>query len=471
MAHSYRSYTGAHREDRVGGPVQEGTPLYASAHVHGGHLPSRRDDLFGVGIVFAELLIRVRAAQLGTAGAYESAKSKVPSYLPWALEASEEAMAASATSHLFDPNSELYRRMPPGGSARAMLAYFERAHAVGYDKKPPYDDLLGLVGDLPVAVVAAAPPPTSARKSELTAAALSPARDGRRGAAKRSAAAAASTAASPAQPRLKPPPAAAAKTTAAAAKKRSNAEVAPSSAGGRPARAAKSRRGGQAGAVTAASKKGDDGDEDDAMDVEDTSFLTARTSPSDDGEMMEADEDDEVVEVFPGAADSKKPAASPKAEAEAAPGIELKVVSGPGAGQSFRLVRGAREVLEIGYKPSASAASSKKAGATIVASIPDPDLAPSHAKLKLVVTSGGSRTVEVQNLGRKGGGRGSGGGGEEGSVRVNGKPVPTKMQAFCGDTIRLGASTVLQVALGDGGPDAAPAPEKENVAARRRAAR
>jgi hypothetical protein len=495
LAHSYRSYTGTHREDRVAGPVQEGTPLYASAHVHGGHLPSRRDDLFSVGIVFAELLIRIHAAQMGTLGLYENCKCTVPTYLPWATETSEEAMAEAARSQLFDPRSEFYRRLPTGGSAKALLAYFERVHAVGYDRKPPYDELLDMVRELPVAVASAVQKKKQHQPPLSMALAFS--REGIRpcpGGASESGAAKRSAAATAAQPRLKSPPEEVARmtsnsrsasvalaSTSRGAKRRAPETADSVSDGGRqtrvggalspapskPHRSSKIRR-----REATVSKKGGQGNEEDyhdAMDVDETSLLTAQTSPSDDAdaEMMDVDDDvEKVLGVFP-SAESKKPDASRKAKA--VPGVELKVVSGPGAGLAFHLVKGAREVLEIGFNPTCPTASPKVTGKTIVASVPDPCLARAHTKFVLVITSGGSRTVEVQNLDRKGGSRR----GKEGdasslstSVQVNGAAVPTKVQAFCGDKIRLGANTILHLARYD---SPILAPEKENVVRRRAA--
>jgi hypothetical protein len=479
MAHSYRSYTGAHREDRVGGPVQEGTPLYASAHVQAGHLPSRRDDLFSVGLVVAELLIRVHAAQLGTTSQYETSTGKKANaghdgapatYLPWASEKSEAAMAASVQSQVFDRNSALYRRLPKA-AAPVFLAYFERVHAVGYNKMPPYDDLIRLVQDVTVPCATAAALPLSGRGKETPssarAASMSPAQGGGRRRRSESGSDDAAGEGPASRQQLKPAPAAArprttrpssaAASSPLAAKGRAAADSAAASGiqpGSKRARqppatdpsSAKARRSERHGTAPSAAKAVCEyGDSDDEM-------------ADDEIEMMEVDED-EVVEVFPGVEESKKRAA-PKNKKHA-PGIELQVVGGPGTGTSFHLIKGVREVLEIGFKPNAPISLTTD-GRKMVVSIPDPDLSRVHAKLSLLVTSGRTRLLEVHNLCEKEGG-GSSGCRSSKSVHVNNKPVLTKLQAFYGDKIRLGSSTVLRVASYDG---PVPALEKENVVRR-----
>ena len=141
--------TGQHYENTGAGGMQ-GTPLYWSRHVHAGHTPSRRDDLEAMGLVLAELVIRLQAMADGTTAEYESTH-QFDSYLPWANAGSDDGIATVKQAMLPDIKSAFYERMGCQATARAMHTFFEKTLALDFAQEPKYDEFMELVRGLQVA--------------------------------------------------------------------------------------------------------------------------------------------------------------------------------------------------------------------------------------------------------------------------------------------------------------------------------
>jgi serine/threonine protein kinase len=124
-----------------------GTPLYASRHVHDGDTCARRDDVESIGIVIAELLIRIHATLEGTAHEYE--KTKIEGYLPWANAGNcDEVIGEAKAEMMKDIRSPFYKRMGSKTAAATMHKYFQATLAMKYSQMPDYDLLKALVADL-----------------------------------------------------------------------------------------------------------------------------------------------------------------------------------------------------------------------------------------------------------------------------------------------------------------------------------
>jgi hypothetical protein len=167
----------------------------------------------------------------------------------------------------------------------------------------------------------------------------------------------------------------------------------------------------------------------------------------------------EIIGVVPASAAKKVKLSSASAQ-----GLEVQITSGPNAGEAYNLAAGSGHPTSLVFGSKPTRASGKRGQDTTSVAIADPKLAPSLAKLTLVVMKSGTRTLEVQNLAVAksmcGGSSGSS------SLRVNGKPVELKVHAFSGDFIQLGSATILSVAAFDGPP----LPGKENAVRRSAAA-
>ena len=116
--------------------------------------PSRRDDVYGVGLVLAELVIRLQAMVDGTTREFE--RDKMPTYLPWALEASDEAIGAAKQTQLTDFQSDFYQSMP-SQAAQILYAFLEQAHDLKFKQTPDYQAFKDLVANLQI--------PCAAKKS------------------------------------------------------------------------------------------------------------------------------------------------------------------------------------------------------------------------------------------------------------------------------------------------------------------
>ena len=75
-------------------PTNGDPPSRQDPHVHDNHTPSRRDDLEALGFVIAELVIRLCAEANGESKNFEGKGDKIPNYLPWSCESSDDAIGA-----------------------------------------------------------------------------------------------------------------------------------------------------------------------------------------------------------------------------------------------------------------------------------------------------------------------------------------------------------------------------------------
>jgi hypothetical protein len=166
----------------------------------------------------------------------------------------------------------------------------------------------------------------------------------------------------------------------------------------------------------------------------------------------------EIIGVVPASAAKKVKLSSASAQ-----GLEVQITSGPNAGEAYNLATGSGHPTSLVFGSKPPRASGKRGQDTTSVAIADPKLAPSLAKLTLVVMKSGTRTLEVHNLAVA---KSMGGGSGSSSLRVNGKPVEVKVHAFSGDSIQLGSATILSVAAFDGPP----LPGKENAVRRSAAA-
>ena len=149
MTHYHSPMSGKHYANTSTGSNQ-GTPLYWSRHVHAGNTPSRRDDLEAMGLVMAELIIRLQAMVEGTTATYEK-DEELATYLPWANAGSDDGIAAVKKDMLPDSKSPFYERMGSQATARAMHKFFHGTHSLEFTKEPKYDAFRSLLRDMHVA--------------------------------------------------------------------------------------------------------------------------------------------------------------------------------------------------------------------------------------------------------------------------------------------------------------------------------
>ena len=145
----YRTSTGAHRPDDGIGEIV-GTPLYSSLNVHQGHTPSRRDDVEALGLVVAELIIRIVATANGELGIYEA--GDVPSYLPWSQQQSDQDIGKVKEKEIMDSNSQFYQRMGNKATAQTMKRFFEATQSIKYKEEPIYSEYRDMLSSLTVSV-------------------------------------------------------------------------------------------------------------------------------------------------------------------------------------------------------------------------------------------------------------------------------------------------------------------------------
>lgn len=139
--------------DKVNGLT--GNAMYCSLSMQEMNYPATKDDLQMAIIVIAEMAIRVQAALNGDTDKYE--KSNTPSYLPWGTCQNEQATFQCKRENLTQPNSELYKRMPPK-CADKIYRLIGITREMSFPKKADYE---AIIDDLKSFVI---PKPTK-RKS------------------------------------------------------------------------------------------------------------------------------------------------------------------------------------------------------------------------------------------------------------------------------------------------------------------
>lgn len=354
-----------------------GTPLYASLHVHNLHTPSRRDDLFALGLIFCEAIIRAQALVDGTARQYM--KSAFPSFLPWANEKSDEAIGNIKEQCVLNKNSELYQRMP-AVAAKKMYDFLQKTHDLAFIQAPDYAALRKLVKDIKVTSRGVAASSSSSPVTKSPARRASPRATPPRAATK----ARLGSATKPLEvddddEPSKPPAKSRAKKTAVAKSspkppaKAPLKKVAPSPkpvrTSSRPTRAA------------AMQKR----DRDDSNDLSPSSKVLKTGSDSDE-EMVSVDSknsdgsDPEPMDI------DTKPAAYDTA------GLKLRMLLGTQVGNEYVVTKGSKQPVVVGSKPT-----NRSGGCIEIKG--DGDVLASHIKLQPFFRKGDSCGFLVTNLG------------------------------------------------------------------------
>jgi serine/threonine protein kinase len=139
---------GKHAPD-TGGSLQ-GTPLYLSLHAHEGSTPSRRDDVFAMGLVLIEWMFRLQAG-------IKAKTTTTSRNLPWAAQSSDDAIGRVKKEQVTNRQSELYKSLPPA-MGDIFHQFLSQAHELKYAAEPDYAAFAKLVQGLelsrPVAVAA-----------------------------------------------------------------------------------------------------------------------------------------------------------------------------------------------------------------------------------------------------------------------------------------------------------------------------
>jgi serine/threonine protein kinase len=327
LIQSYKSI-GGHRANTESASVV-GTPLYASLHMFDGNTPSRRDDLEALCYLLMEVTLQV--------GSKED--------LPWSHGKSEDDIGTLKRSAM--SSAAIWKQLATSSNAavaKALHAFFNGAHAMGYTQLPDYETLGSILKDMTLSKNKK--PPAASRRTAAS-----------RGGATTS------TRAARGSPKTAPVATASRSSSSAARSSRAQKRPSPVKAAGRKAKRQE--------VIDV------DADEDDFHSVveldqifDDDDF---HTCPDDDVEMEWEDEEED---------------AKPRATKNSV-GVTLKVIAGPHQGESISLIQHQNETVVFGVRPDV------KNGYDLAG---DSEVDLQHASLQLHVQNKKLVTVLVKDL-------------------------------------------------------------------------
>jgi serine/threonine protein kinase len=144
---SFYGTDGNHVPNLPAGDVQ-GTPLYASIHVHDLQTPSRRDDLYAMLLVIADLLLHIHGKLNHKEPPYGTGKAA--SYLPWSQEPSDNAIGKIKATQLSNLKSPFFASMPSTAIAKSFFAALEQVHQTDFARPPNFDAVRKLLSTIQI---------------------------------------------------------------------------------------------------------------------------------------------------------------------------------------------------------------------------------------------------------------------------------------------------------------------------------
>lgn len=158
--------TGTHMENAPTSEVQ-GTPLYASLHVHNLQTPSRRDDLYGMLYVIGEVVLNINGILYNKPAPY-GAGTKAASYFPWSQCTSDVAIGQVKVAEMASIKSHYFASMPNQSIAETLFCAHQQVHDTEFAQVPDYNSLCELLNTIkiPIPVVTTATTPSTTSESK-----------------------------------------------------------------------------------------------------------------------------------------------------------------------------------------------------------------------------------------------------------------------------------------------------------------
>jgi serine/threonine protein kinase len=163
---SFYGTDGDHVPNLPTGEVQ-GTPLYASLHVHDLQTPARRDDLYAMVLVIADLLLHIHGALNHKKPPYGAGKGA--SYFPWSQEPSDSAIGKVKATQLNDCKSPFFASMPSTAIVKTFVTALEQVHQTDFARLPNYDAIRTLFSNIQVPISEASKIPAEKTKKKRIA--------------------------------------------------------------------------------------------------------------------------------------------------------------------------------------------------------------------------------------------------------------------------------------------------------------
>jgi serine/threonine protein kinase len=163
LVKSIAGTTGVHIEDIPTSMVQ-GTPLYASLHVHNLHTPSRRDDVYAMLYVIGEIILFINGLICNKSAPYGMATDS-PSYFPWSQETDIESMGKVKMEQMKTIESDYFASMPNNKIAKVLFSIHKQVHDTTFDQAPDYDTIRTLLATIKILIPATFNATNSAEKS------------------------------------------------------------------------------------------------------------------------------------------------------------------------------------------------------------------------------------------------------------------------------------------------------------------
>ena len=143
--------TGTHMENVPTSEVQ-GTPLYASLHVHALQTPSRRDDVYAILFVIGEIILNVHGIVNGKPAPY-GAGTKSASYFPWSQGTSDAIIGKVKTEQMKSIKSKYFASMPNQTIAEVLFSAHQRVHYnTKFAQLPDYDSLCDMLHSIKIPI-------------------------------------------------------------------------------------------------------------------------------------------------------------------------------------------------------------------------------------------------------------------------------------------------------------------------------
>jgi serine/threonine protein kinase len=141
---------GKHMENVDTKDVQ-GTPLYASLHVHESHMPSRRDDMYAMLFVIGDVILHANGVLNNTNAPYGTG-TKLASYFPWSQEGNDKAIGDLKAEQMKTIKSSYFTSMPTKKIAESLFAAHNQMHNTTFKQVPDYNSIRTLLNKIKIPV-------------------------------------------------------------------------------------------------------------------------------------------------------------------------------------------------------------------------------------------------------------------------------------------------------------------------------